>query len=552
MTKRICRSIFFVAMAVFLSSVVLIMGVLYGYFSNIQQRQLRMQLELAAQGVTHEGSAYFQDLKMQDCRITWISADGTVLFDSDVHSADMENHWEREEIREALATGYGESRRYSATLTERSLYVAQRLKNGMVLRLSLAQSSILTLVLSMAQPICVVFLLAVILSVILAVRLSKSIVHPLNEMDLEHPLSNRGYDELAPFLRRIDSQQQQLQEQKRKLEQKQTELDTITGSMSEGMLLLNEQGKIISINPAAMELLGAGQDPVGTDIVTVSRNLDLQDILSQTLQGNSEVQVVSLETGRYQISTSPIFSEEKVVGAALCFFDVTEREKAEQMRREFTANVSHELKTPLHSISGYAELLKNGLVKSKDIIPFAGKIYAEAQRMVRLVDDTISLSRLDEGAADMQRTQVDLYELAEKAVDTLEAEAKAANVTVSLWGEHYNLYGIPQLLYSIVYNLCDNAIKYNREGGKVAIHIEKKSNTILLSVRDTGIGIPTDEQERIFERFYRVDKSRSKEVGGTGLGLSIVKHAVRLHSGEVELHSVPGEGTTITVRLNAV
>ena len=549
MTKRIFRSICFVAIAVFLASLILIMGVLYSYFSGVQQRQLQMQLELAAQGVTNEETAYFSDLTVRDYRITWIDTDGTVLYDSDALSSDMENHLEREEIKEALATGYGESKRYSATLMDRSLYAAQRLEDGTVLRLSIAQSSILTLVLGMAQPISIVIVLAVVLSVVLAVRLSKSIVKPLNEIDLNHPLSNEGYDELAPLLRRIDGQQKQLRGQKTRLEQKQAELDTIIGSMSEGMVLLNERGKIVSINPAAMRLLGTSWNCVGTDMLTVSRNLDLHDILSRALQGQSEVQTVSLEAGKYQISASPIMSEEKVVGAALCFFDVTEKEKAEQMRREFTSNVSHELKTPLHSISGYAELLQNDMVKQEDIVPFAGKIYREAQRMTSLVEDILSLSHLDEGAEDMEWIEVDLYELAAKAIAGLEAEAKAAEVKMSLHGEYCSLHGVPQLLHSIIYNLCDNAIKYNKVGGEVKVSVEKQDAGALLTVSDTGIGIPPQEQERIFERFYRVDKSRSKEVGGTGLGLSIVKHAVLIHHGTIEVDSEIGKGTTITVRL---
>ena len=549
MTKRIFRSICFVAIAVFLASLILIMGVLYSYFSGVQQRQLQMQLELAAQGVTNEETAYFSDLTVRDYRITWIDTDGTVLYDSDALSSDMENHLEREEIKEALATGYGESKRYSATLMDRSLYAAQRLEDGTVLRLSIAQSSILTLVLGMAQPISIVIVLAVVLSVVLAVRLSKSIVKPLNEIDLNHPLSNEGYDELAPLLRRIDGQQKQLRGQKTRLEQKQAELDTIIGSMSEGMVLLNERGKIVSINPAAMRLLGTSWNCVGTDMLTVSRNLDLHDILSRALQGQSEVQTVSLEAGKYQISASPIMSEEKVVGAALCFFDVTEKEKAEQMRREFTSNVSHELKTPLHSISGYAELLQNDMVKQEDIVPFAGKIYREAQRMTSLVEDILSLSHLDEGAEDMEWTEVKLYELASKAIAGLEAEAKAAEVKMSLHGEYCSLHGVPQLLHSILYNLCDNAIKYNKNGGEVTVSVERQDADAVLTVSDTGIGIPAQEQARIFERFYRVDKSRSKEVGGTGLGLSIVKHAVLIHHGTIEVDSAVDEGTTITVRL---
>ena len=551
MTKRIFRSICFVAIAVFLASLILIMGVLYSYFSGVQQRQLQMQLELAAQGVTNEETAYFSDLTVRDYRITWIDTDGTVLYDSDALSSDMENHLEREEIKEALATGYGESKRYSATLMDRSLYAAQRLEDGTVLRLSIAQSSILTLVLGMAQPISIVIVLAVVLSVVLAVRLSKSIVKPLNEIDLNHPLSNEGYDELAPLLRRIDGQQKQLRGQKTRLEQKQAELDTIIGSMSEGMVLLNERGKIVSINPAAMRLLGTSWNCVGTDMLTVSRNLSLNDILRQTLQGQSVVETVSLETGQYQISASPIMSEGKVAGAALCFFDVTEKEKAEQMRREFTSNVSHELKTPLHSISGYAELLQNNMVKQEDIVPFAGKIYREAQRMTSLVEDILSLSHLDEGAEDMEWIEVDLYELAAKAIAGLEAEAKAAEVKMSLHGEYCSLHGVPQLLHSILYNLCDNAIKYNKNGGSadIVISSDAEKHTVTLTVRDTGIGIPGYAQNRVFERFYRVDKGRSKSAGGTGLGLAIVKHGAACHNAEIHLKSEENKGTEISIIL---
>lgn len=547
MTKRIFHSICFVAIAVFFASVILIMGMLYGYFSDMQQKQLKMQLELAAQGANNEAGEYFSDLPVRDYRITWIDADGTVLYDSDTQSAGMENHLEREEIQEALSSGYGESRRYSATLMAHYLYTARRLDDGTVLRLSIAQSSILTLVFGMAQPISVVFLIAVALSVFLAVRISKSIVRPLNEIDLDHPLSNEGYDELAPFLRRIDSQQRQLRGQKSKLEQKQTELDAIIGNMNEGLLLLGEKGKIVGINPAAMRILGAEENPVGADMLTVSRDPQLHGIFSKALDGERDERTVSLATGRYQISASPIFAEEKAVGAALCFFDVTEKEKAEQMRREFTANVSHELKTPLHSISGYAELMRNGMVKSQDIVPFAGKIYAEAQRMIRLVDDIINLSHLDEGVEDMRRADVDIYDMAEKAVGELESQAEKAGVTITLKGGRFVLRAVPQLLHAIIYNLCDNAVKYNRPGGSVEVTVFEKENNICLSVSDNGVGIPVDEQERVFERFYRVDKSRSKEVGGTGLGLSIVKHAAILLNGKIELHSVPGEGTTVSV-----
>ena len=549
MTKRIFRSICLVALTVFFASVVLIMGVLYEYFTNVLQEQLKIQTGLAAQGVTNEGIEYFHDLEITNYRITWIGANGTVLYDSRSDTAEMENHLERDEVQQALENGYGESRRYSATLMERSFYSAQKLADGTVLRLSISQNSILTLLLGMTQPVSIVFVTALILSVVLAVQVSKKIVQPLNEIDLDHPLSNEGYDELSPFLRRINHQQKQLRAQKDELLQKENELDTIIGSMNEGMILLNPRGKIISINPAAKRLLDAGNDCIGADMLFFSRNLDLQEILENALKGGQGERIIRFHGESYQVNADPIISDHAVKGAALFFFNVTEKEKAEQLRREFTANVSHELKTPLHSISGYAELLKNDLVRENDKIPFAGKIYSEAQRMIRLVEDIISLSRLDEGAGDMQYESIDLYDLAEKALQSLEPEADVSGIALELTGDHAVLNGIARLLYSIIYNLCDNAVKYNRENGKVTVRIENRDTKVLLSVKDTGIGIAPEHQERIFERFYRVDKSHSKAVGGTGLGLSIVKHAARIHNAKIDVTSISGQGTTITVTI---
>lgn len=547
MTKRIFRSICLVALTVFLASVVLFMGVLYEYFSNVEQTQLKMQTTLAAQGVTNEGIDYFHDLKVKNYRISWIDTEGNVIFDSASDTAEMENHLEREEVREALSSGYGESKRYSATLMERSFYSAQKLDDGTVLRLSISQNSILMLLLGMTQPICIIFVIALILSIVLAIQVSKKIVKPLNEIDLDNPLSNEGYDELSPFLRRIDSQQKQLRGQKAELLQKENELNTIIGSMNEGMILLNQKGKIISINPAARKLLDAGTDCIGSDMLSLCRNLELQEILTKALHGERGENIIRLHGESYQIDADPITSENIVKGAALFFFNVTEKEKAEQIRREFTANVSHELKTPLHSISGYAELLKNDMVKENDKIPFAEKIYDEAGRMIRLVEDIISLSHLDEGADDMQRENIDLYTLAEKAVQSLEPQADTVCVALELSGVPAPLNGIPQLLYSVIYNLCDNAIKYNHENGKVMVNIQNENGMVVLSVEDTGIGIAPEHQERIFERFYRVDKSHSKAVGGTGLGLSIVKHAAKIHNAKVDVKSHVGKGTTVIV-----
>ncbi len=548
MTKKIFRSICLVALAVLIASVVLIMGVLYGYFTDMQHDQLRMQTELAAQGVNHEGTAYFDQLSARDYRITLIEPDGRVIYDSEADSGEMENHLEREEVQEALDSGYGESERYSSTLMEKSLYSAMVLDDGSILRMSVSQSGILTLLLGMLQPIIVVLIAAIALSLLLASRLSKRIVKPLNELDLDDPLSNEGYDELSPLLLRVYSQQKQLKKQSAELGQRQDEFAAVTASMSEGLVLLNDKGNILSINPAASRFLDTDQHSVGENILTVNRSLDLQELLSKALNGDQAEKIMDLQEGHYQVIASPVISDNTVSGIALLIFDVTDKENSEQMRREFTANVSHELRTPLHSISGYAELLKNGMVKTADIRPIASKIYDEAQRMVRLVEDIINLSHLDEGAGDMAREKIDLFEAAKATALSLEPEAESADVSISVTGEPAVIEGIPQLIGGIVYNLCDNAIKYNHKGGSVSVIVRKNDDSAVLTVRDTGIGIPAEDQNRVFERFYRVDKSHSKEVGGTGLGLSIVKHSARIHGARISLESSVGEGTTVTVK----
>ncbi|MCM1215195.1 MAG: ATP-binding protein [Lachnospiraceae bacterium] len=547
MTRRIFRSICLVAISIFLASAVLFMTVLYDYFSSVQQSQLKMQTDLAAKGVQDEGFDYLTNLNTQNYRITWIGTDGSVLYDSVSDADNMENHFEREEVKKALAEGYGQSSRYSSTLTERYLYSAERLSDGTVIRLSVTHSSLLVLTFGMLQPIAIIFAIAVIISAVLASRLAKRIVKPLNEINLDEPLENDGYEELSPLLRRIDTQQKQIKRQSDELRQKQLEFETLTGGMKEGIVLLNSTGRILSLNKAAMRLLETDHFCIGQDLQTVNRSLKIAEILRKAEKGQYAETVIELQRGKYQFDASPVLSDGKTSGIVLLMLDVTEKEKAEQMRREFTANVSHELKTPLQTISGCAELLANGIVKQEDVMKFGAQISTEAQRMIRLVEDIIKLSHLDEGAVDMQRETVDLYALAENTLRSLRPEAETANVSLSLDGDHAKLYVIPQLVSGIIFNLCDNAIKYNRENGSVSVEIRDEDDKVILSVADTGIGIPEEHQERIFERFYRVDKSHSKEIGGTGLGLSIVKHAARLHDATIELHSVVDGGTTVTV-----
>lgn len=548
MTKRIFHAIVLVALTVLAAALVLILGALYTHFANTQMAQLREETALAAHAVANEGPGYFETLDSGlDCRITWIAAGGGVLYDSRSDSGTMENHLQREEVIRALDTGYGQSVRYSDTLLERYLYAAERLPDGTILRLSLSQSSVLKLVLGLSRFIAVVLLAALVLSSVLAGRLSRGIVKPLNDLNLEEPLSNREYGEIQPLLRRMDAQQRQLRAQSVELRQKQKEFNAVTRSLSEGLVLLSSGGTILSINPAAARLLETTPNCLGADFAVANRNEAVAAVVEQALSGRKEERTVSLSAGKYLAAASPVKSENSVSGVVLLLFDVTQKHQAEQLRREFTANVSHELKTPLHAISGYAELMKSGMVPPGDMQAFSEKIYGEAQRLVRLVEDTLRLSHLDEGAAQMQWASVDLYDAARDTLRELSAAAELAGVALCLEGGSAVISGIPQLLSGLVFNLTDNAIKYNKKGGTVTLRVEDGEAEARLTVADTGIGIPEEHRERVFERFYRVDKSHSKEVGGTGLGLSIVKHTALIHNAGVTLDSTPGVGTTITV-----
>ncbi|MBQ7001476.1 MAG: PAS domain-containing sensor histidine kinase [Oscillospiraceae bacterium] len=548
MTKRIFRSIFAVSLTVLLFAAVLILNAVNSHFTGIQFAQLRTETALAAHAVSNEGASYFDELDdAMNCRITWIGADGTVLYDNVSDSGTMVNHLAREEVRSALAQGYGQAARYSDTLLERSIYAAQRLPDGTVLRLSMSQSSVLSLTLAMSGRILLVVLILIIWSFLLARRLSRSVVQPLNALNLDTPLSNLEYEEIAPLLRRLDSQQKQLRSQSEELKQKQKEFHTVTRSLSEGLVLLNSSGTILSINPAAARLLEVTQNCLGADFSVANQDESIAQLVEQAFRGKKGEQTISLPAGRFLAAASPVRSEGIVFGVVLLLFDVTQKHQAEQLRREFTANVSHELKTPLHAISGYAELMKSGLVPPRDTALFSDKIYTEAQRLIRLVEDTLRLSRLDEGAVDMQWTGMDLYESARQVMQELAAPAELSQVTLTLEGSAASIRAIPQLVLAILFNLTDNAVKYNQPGGRVVLRIEDRSDAAVLTVTDTGIGIPEGQQERIFERFYRVDKSHSKEVGGTGLGLSIVKHAALILGAELTLKSTPGIGTTVSV-----
>ena len=547
MTKRIFRSICLAAIAVFVITFGMTMGAVSNYFIQLQKQQLRSEISMAARGAELSGAKYFEQLGTKDLRVTWINAEGDVLYDSKSDSAGMENHLEREEIQLALQNGYGESSRYSHTLMERSLYAAQKLSDGTILRVSTEYSSVLQLMLRMVRWLLLIIFIAVSLSFVLAKSLSQRIVRPLNQLNLDHPLDNDGYDEITPILTRIDTQYKQLELQRIDLLRKQNELDTIIGSMQEGMILLNQECCILSINRSAEEILGTETNCVGKHILQVIGKKELRRAVQSALHGEEDCVHAELQGRVFQISAAPVFSDKKLSGVAIVFFDITDREIAEQQRREFTANVSHELKTPLQSISGYSELLKCGIVSAEDVRPFGEKIYNEAHRLIQLVEDIIHLSHLDEGSDEMPYLELDMYQMSQDVITQLEPVAAEKQVTLQLQGEHAQMLGVQELLHGVVYNLCDNAIKYNKTGGSVTISVTQNLTQVMLSVKDTGIGIPQEHIHRIFERFYRVDKSRSKAVGGTGLGLSIVKHSVKMHQGVISVSSEKGEGTEIRI-----
>ncbi len=546
MTRKIFLSIMAAAAVVLLCSVLIIMGCLYDYFGGVQERQLEDELALAQTGVECSGKTYLKALEGESYRLTWIAPSGEVLFDSQADESSMENHAQREEVRQALETGEGQSSRYSSTLLEKTIYYAKKLTDGSILRISISRATAGVLVMGMLQPMLVVLAAALILALVLAKRISARIVAPLNRLDLEKPLENDTYEELSPLLTRINQQRRQIDAQLRTLQQKKDEFDQITASMNESLVLMNEKGTVLSINPAARALFHAEPDCVGQDFLTVERSHEISCAIRRALEeGHAELRV---ERGgrEYQLDISRIESEGTVIGAVLLAFDVTEQAFAERNRREFTANVSHELKTPLQSIMGSAELIENGLVKQEDMPRFVGHIRTEAARLVTLIEDIIRLSQLDEGG-ELPFEPVDLKKLAEEASASLASAAAEKQVTIRVHGDDRQITTVRRLASEIIYNLCDNAVKYNREGGSVDVTIDGAAHGAVVTVQDTGIGIPPEHQSRVFERFYRVDKSHSRQSGGTGLGLSIVKHAVQYLGGRIELESQPGKGTTMRV-----
>ncbi len=547
MTSKIFRSIFIASVSVLLVTLLIITGSMSGYFDKVQQKELRDELEIAAVATEKIGVSYLEELKSDRYRLTWIAEDGSILYDTDVNADHMENHLDREEVQEAMQTGSGSSSRYSSTLTGKTLYEAMQLEDHSILRISVSHATTLLLVAGMLQPILIIFVLAAALSLLLAIRMAKNIVKPFNHLDLEHPMENDTYEELSPLLHQIYSQHRQIDQHIKELKWKKDEFNQIIAQMEEGLVLLNEHSTILSINPAAMSIFQTGDFCIGQDFLTIDRSSELSEAMHRA-QENGHDELRMKRSGReYQVNISRTVSEDHILGSVLLAFDVTEQASAERSRQEFTANVSHELKTPLQSIIGSAELIENGIMKTEDIPRFARNIRKESSRLVNLIDDIIRLSQLDEGAS-VPMEEVSLSAVADEVFSALLDSASLKNIHMTCSGEAV-IIGVKRLLFEMLYNLCDNAIKYNKPDGKVDVSIEPKEKAVRISVKDTGIGIPKEEQSRVYERFYRVDKSHSKQSGGTGLGLSIVKHVVQYHHGKIEMRSQEDFGTTITVEL---
>lgn len=547
MFKKIFRSSLLTAMIVLLASIFLIMGILHGIFESQLEDQLQKETAFVATAIENEGISYFDNLSKDGDRVTLIDKDGTVLADSQVDVSKLENHGDREEVKQAETEGRGQSVRYSSTMTEKTVYYAQKLDNGQILRISADQFTIVTILLGISQPIAIVVIVAIVLSLILSTNVAKHIVEPINDLDLDDPMENTVYDELSPLLRKIAHQNSTIEEQLKEARQKQEEFRIITDNMSEGFIVIDNQMKILTYNAAALKLFGAEQK-TPENILALSRSKPFRDAIYKSLDGEHSQAEMTTDERVYSIISNPVYdTEQAVIGAVIVVIDITEISRREQLRREFTSNVSHELKTPLTSISGFAEIMKSGGTDEATVVDFSRSIYDEAQRLISLVSDIIKLSELDDGTIEYEPETVDLYTLSLEIASRLSPQAQEKKIHFTVDGEKAEITGVRKILDEIIFNLCDNAVKYNRSGGDVKVSVKNSADTVTVTVSDTGIGIPTAQQDRVFERFYRVDKARSKSIGGTGLGLSIVKHGVMYHNAQISLESKENEGTTVVI-----
>lgn len=552
MTKKIFKSIMFVCALVLAVGLAAVMGILYSNFDGQMRKELSKEAAYLAYGVEQQGVDYLKNIKDKSARITYIDQDGTVLFDNEADVSEMKNHSDRTEFQKAEKYGAGESSRYSDTLSEKTIYYALRLKDGTVLRVSGTQDSVLALVENLIFPLCGLLCLMLILSGIMASAISKRIVKPINELDLESPEENRIYEELSPLLSKIHRQNREIQNQLELAKQQQEEFALITENMQEGLIVIDKYTMILSANSSAWNLFHMDRGCQGESVYCLDREEEFRHAIEQVLSGEHTELVLKLNGSDIQLIANPVIRDKKTEGAVVLLVNVTEKLERESLRREFSANVSHELKTPLTSISGFAEIMQGGLVKNEDIPKFAGRIYKESQRLLQLVEDVIQISQLDEEKTSYVWEPVDVYQVCKNAFESLKEKAKRLNVHLYICGERMKMEAVRTLLEEAIYNVCDNAIKYNRNDGSVSVFLTQTAQEIQIVVKDTGVGIPKEDQDRVFERFYRVDKSHSKEIGGTGLGLSIVKHAVGALKGSVILRSEEGNGTEICMKFPKV
>lgn len=552
MANKIFKNILLVALFVLMTTAIFVIDEMYNSFTASQEEVLKAETKIIAYGINKDGMSFLDNLNDPDYRVTVINKDGKVIFDNSNSDIDvMDNHLDRKEVIDAINTGYGRSTRQSSTLTEKLIYTAIRLDNGDVVRLSNTYSSIFHIIEIIAQPLLLVILLIVVVSLIIAYNVANRIVEPLNNIDLDSPLQKDIYKEIKPILNRISSQQSIIKHDTEMLERRRKEFETITENMNEGMVLMNYEKIIVDFNKAASSILNIDESYIGKNIQDVP-NYDLFcDVLDETYLKEHNFKKININNRKYELEISPITSEDKVIGQIILFFDESYKEANETMRKEFAANVSHELKTPLQAISGYAELLKNGVVKSEDQDECLDKIYYEAQRMISLIGDIIKLSHLDDDNLNITKERIDLNKKAKSVYEEIKNEY-TGNISIKYEGKPVDILANEELLESIIYNLIDNAIKYNKENGYVNISVTNDDKYAYLTVEDNGVGIPETDFNRIFERFYRVDKSHSKEVGGTGLGLSIVKHACILNDAQIDVESKLNEGSKFTVKFNLI
>ncbi len=552
MNKKIFRSSLLTVCLVLAATIALIMGLLFHFFEKQIQKELANEAGFLAHALENEGAGYFDSFDNKNNRlagnnrITWIDENGTVLFDSRADVSELDNHADRDEIKTAMKEGKGMSTRYSKTLTEKTVNYAIRLSDGSILRVSTEQYTVVTILMGMLQPILFIMFVALILTLVLSARVSKAIIEPINKLDLEIPENNDTYEELTPLLRKIADQKETIGEQLADARKKQKEFNLITENMSEGFLVIDADANLLTYNSAALNLLEI-TPPADRNVLLFCRAKEFRGVISDVLSGIKAENTMVREERSYSLIANPVYEKESVIGAVVVILDITEREKRDMLRREFTANVSHELKTPLTSISGFAELMKAGDVLENDVTDFSKSIYDEAQRLITLVNDIIKISELDGQSIPYEKETVDLYELSKEVIGRLEKEADKKNITFHLIGGRAEIIGVHKILEEMLYNLCDNAIKYNKENGTVDVLVNQTGDGVNVIVRDTGIGIPISHQDRVFERFYRVDKSHSKKVGGTGLGLAIVKHGALYHHAKLSLESTVDVGTVVTI-----